>query len=605
MQIRTMPQPVPSTTQRVATGSHGLPRALAEYGGALILCLLILVWVMRLWETDLRKPFCYWGDGLITQAFIKTGMDNRWYWHNHQLSMPATFELTDFPAEVSASFLFLQVKLLSLALADSALVMNVFYLLGFPLITMSALLVLRRLRMSYPSALVAALLYTFLPYHFFRGEPHLFLAMYFLVPFSVLLALWVYQEEPIFFRWDPVRRNMRPSLRGGRSWAGLGLGVLLGCAQIYYAFFTCYLLLVAGISSSLCRRKLYPLGSALLLAGIIGCVSLVNLAPTLAYWRTYGQNPALQRSPAEAEIFGMKIIQFLLPIDGHRLPVFRSMRERYDQSAPLVNENKGAALGCVASVGFLLLVGRLFYRKPGAWQPKLMDQLAMLNMGAVLLGTIGGFGALVAFLGSPWIRGYNRISIFVAFLALAAVGLLLDKLFRRYGKSKGWRIALCGAWALLLALGVLDQTCPADVPLYAAIKPMVEIDAEFVSAMEGSVPPGAMIFQLPYVCFPNDQHPHAMRTYDHFRGYLHSKALRWSYPAMGGREADAWQRTVAASPPEEMVRRLSEAGFRGIYINRDGFPDRACALETALKRITGHEPIESSHRQLSFFRLQE
>ena len=40
-------------------------------------------------------------------------------------------------------------------------------------------------------AIFAALLYTFLPYHFVRGEHHLFLAAYFTVPLAVLMTLWV------------------------------------------------------------------------------------------------------------------------------------------------------------------------------------------------------------------------------------------------------------------------------------------------------------------------------------------------------------------------------------------------------------------------------
>jgi len=58
---------------------------LAQYAGALVLCLVILIWCMRLWQMDLRFPFFYQGDALVVQSYIKTGMENRWYWHNHKL----------------------------------------------------------------------------------------------------------------------------------------------------------------------------------------------------------------------------------------------------------------------------------------------------------------------------------------------------------------------------------------------------------------------------------------------------------------------------------------------------------------------------------------
>src|SRR3712207_7344477 len=50
---------------------------------------------------------------------------------------------------------------------------------------------------------------------------------------------------------------------------------------------------------------------------------------------------------------------------------------------------------------------------------------------AFLVGTTGGVSAILAWVVSPQIRGWNRLSIFIAFFALAAVALLLDALGRR------------------------------------------------------------------------------------------------------------------------------------------------------------------------------
>jgi len=582
---------------------HRILRPCAEYGSAVVLCLLILIWAMKLWEADLATPFGYWHDGLMVQAYIKTGIDNPWYWQNDYQGMPATLQSADYPAEISASFLFLLIKILSMAVPQSALVMNLSYLASFPLVALSALFVLRSLRVSYAPALVMSLLYTFIPYHFYHGEVHLFLAAYFTVPFMVLLVLWSFGDPPLFFTWEPVRQRLTWSMRGLRPFASLALCILIGCSQIYYAFFTCFFLLVAAISSAFSRKSLYPLCSNLLLAATITGVGAVNLAPSIIYHWKHGRNQVVQRSPGDSEVFGMKMVQLLMPVNEHRLPLLRKIKDRYVQGAPLINENNSSSLGCVAGAGFLLLVGRLFYRKSGPWRPKLMDNLSTLNIGAVLLGTIGGIGSLVAFTGSPWIRAYSRLSIFIGFFALVAVGLLLDKVRRRYANSTKLPIAYYGCLAVLLTAGILDQTAPYCVPPYAAIKQRYGMDAEFVAAIEASVPPHAMIFQLPYLPFPTYLTPNAMHDLDHFRGYLHSNTLRWSYPAMLNREADIWQRAVVADQPEELVKHLVDAGFSGVYINRDGYADRACALEAALARITNARPIESSNRQFAFFKL--
>ena len=66
---------------------------------------------------------------------------------------------------------------------------------------------------------------------------------------------------------------------------------------------------------------------------------------------------------------------------------------------------------------------------------------------ALLLATIAGFGGIIGIF-VRFIRGYNRISPYIAFFALLAVGLALEKqLTRRTGRS---RKALAAVAILLL-----------------------------------------------------------------------------------------------------------------------------------------------------------
>jgi hypothetical protein len=96
-----------------------------------------------------------------------------------------------------------------------------------------------------------------------------------------------------------------------------------------------------------------------------------------------------------------------------------------------------------------------------------------------------------------------------------------------------------------------------------------------------------------------------MFDYDQARGYLHSRHLRWSYAAMKGREPAAWQALVASMPPREMAETLAFAGFRGIWVDRQSYPDTAAALafEAKLGRVLGVTPIVSGNERLSFFSM--
>lgn len=67
--------------------------------------------------------------------------------------------------------------------------LNLYLLLTYPLVMLTSCIVWRRLGLSYPAAIAAALLFTFLPYHFYSGGEHIFLASCYLVPLAALESL--------------------------------------------------------------------------------------------------------------------------------------------------------------------------------------------------------------------------------------------------------------------------------------------------------------------------------------------------------------------------------------------------------------------------------
>jgi phosphoglycerol transferase len=103
--------------------------------------------------------------------------------------------------------------------------------------------------------------------------------------------------------------------------------------------------------------------------------------------------------------------------------------------------------------------------------------------------------------------------------------------------------------------------------------------------------------------FPEHLPINDMSDYDHFRGYVHSRTLRWSYGAMRGRAGDLWQREAATQPPEQLVETLVCAGFAGIYLDRNGYADQGEAVEAELSRILGAAPLVSRNGRLAFFDL--
>jgi phosphoglycerol transferase len=130
----------------------------------------------------------------------------------------------------------------------------------------------------------------------------------------------------------------------------------------------------------------------------------------------------------------------------------------------------------------------------------LLSHLSVLNISAVLLGTIGGFGALFALLVSPQIGAYNRISVYVSFFTFFTVVLLLDGARQRVCRTRGLRVAFDVVVVALTILGLLDQSAGRFVPQYTGVKSEFLSDAEFVQNIEASVPRAAMIFQPELSC---------------------------------------------------------------------------------------------------------
>ncbi len=579
-------------------------QAIGAYAGAVVLCAVILVWAMKLWKAELPIPFEYAGDALFGSALIKGTIENGWYLHNDFLGVPTGSDLRDFPS--SHSFHILVMKLLSLWTPDYAMVLNLYFLLTFPLAVMASLFVFRSFRLSYASSVVGSLLFAFLPFHFLRGESHIFLASYYLIPLMVMVIMWVGLGELQFSdakdhcggRWGLVR---------SKAVASIAICLLVASGGVYYAFFAGFFLLVAGVYSFLHRRDFRQLLACAILLVTLGLGLLVNLWPSISYIYLHGKNSiATARSATEAEGYGLKLVQLILPVTGHRVSWLAEFKEQYNRLAPLVNENDFASLGTVGSVGFLMLLGLAIFRKPEIGHRDVLHALAVLNIAALSLGTVGGLGSLFALTVHPQIRAYNRISVYIAFFSLFAVVLLLEELVRRWAGSKSGRCMVYGVLGLILLGGIMDQTTSRFVPPYEELKTKYANDADFVRAIEASVPEHAMIFQLPYIPFPEYPPVHQMPDYSLLRGYLHSKTLRWSYGAIKGREGDAWQEHVVSKPLIELVETLAFAGFSGVYIDRTGYADQGTKLEEELRNILAVKPvvIVSRDGNLAFYNLE-
>ena len=544
-------------------------------------------------------PFCYSGsDCYYTLEFAKNIQETGSVDVNPRVAAPLGHEYWRDPQLLALTIL--PMRFLFLFFGDFGSVVNLYFLLGFPLTALTALYALRALGFSYFAAVVPALLYAFLPFHLWRGEDGLLL-IYFLVPLVSLTAFWI-SGGTLLFKWSAGKRW--PELTGAGI-ASVIFCILIGSDYPYYAFFGILLFLLATAYAWFAfRDRQAPLAAAAMIAITVFTYAL-NIAGYLL--ARGGDLPSGElRLPREAEFYGMKIIQLLLPIQSHRIGALAHFRSYYDATAPLVNENGTTSLGVVGALGFLLLLGVVLF----PLRQRLGDVLqrsAILNLGCVLFATVSGFATLFNYLVSPDIRSYNRIVVVIAFFSFVAVAWSLETVRERFLRSANARRLGVAGLALMLCLGLADQTSPAMIPTYALNAAAYRSDSEFVRKIESSLPTGAAVFELPYVPFRDSAEllPAGVSPYWMFKGYLHSNSLRWTYGAQKGTEDDAWLRSLSALPAERLLQELVLADFNGIFIARNAYtePGDDRRLESDLRRILNERPLTAEDGVLAFYSL--
>lgn len=586
---------VDARANRRRLGAH------AAYAGACAISIVAAIFLLELPRADLRVPFEYGGDGFLYAAVVKSTIQNGWFWTNPSLGAPGVLQLYDYPNVAHESFHLLIIKAMSLFSHDWGLLLNLYFLLGFPVITLTAMATLRRFGVGYGPALVGGVLYAFLPTRLIKGEAHIFLDVFFQVPLAVMMLIWVCGADPPLTR--PRRGLPEPDAprraRRRRTGAALAICVLSAGTSSYFSFFTICLLTVGGLWASFERRSPRNLIAGFALAAVILATMAALGLPSIVYHLRHGTNREVgQREPREAEYFGMKITHLVLPVDGHRLTALRDLKQRYNSVAPLNGENTSTSLGLVGVVGFVALLGAVVSRRRAARQG-VVPALAVLNLAAVFIGTIGGLGGLFAFLVDPQIRTYSRIAVFIGFFALAAAMLLLDWLLRRRP-----RLGLV-ALPLVLVCGLLDQGSVHASRPYEDQRYSFTNDRDLVRRIEDRVPAGAAIFVLPYVSFPENPGVRGIDANEELRSYLHSTRTRWSFPTMRGRNDDFFVHQTAAQPPDQMLRTLAAAGFDGVVIHRGGYADGGAAIEQALGGAVGLAPLVDQAQRLAFFDLTD
>lgn len=434
-------------------------------------------------------------------------------------------------------------------------------------------------------AMGAALLFAFSYHNVTRGFAHLSLILTYTVPLC-LLACWL------------VAKSRRLTWNSPGAWLCWATAIAVGIGNPYNLFLFVQLLGWALVASWATRgerinRQIGALTFGLAIASFVIVNADVWLAAT-------GENaaPLMARNYGGVEHYALKPIELLVPPVSHRVAALAFWGHRYTRWSDWQGEPFSPYLGIFGGLGFLgmlfsgaiaLLRGQA--RRAGA---------AAQSIWILLFSAVGGINSILAlFLGVQIFRGTNRYSVFLLALGLIFLASLASRRLRALPRTVSVLLAV-----LVAATGLWEEIPRADSlgnPPAAAAR--FANDRSFGSAMESTLPAHSLVFQLPFLEFPEARPVNRLEDYELFRPYLHTSTLRFTYGALKQRSRSRWYREYAALPPPELIAKLEASGFAAIYINRRGYADNADQLLTALTSAGRPPLLYSPTRQQVLVRL--
>jgi hypothetical protein len=554
---------------------------------ALLLCLVTLSWcsAYNRWTShDWATPLSYGGDGWGQLTGAKAFADGeipailpknpavfgapfRANWNDYPSVDEGLLVWTGLLARAFGVFTGINLALLSASLLAGA----------------SFYFVARQTGCHVFISVAGATLFALSRFAFARGVDHLTLTFYWHVPLGLLVV------------WYCLRRRSLYQDRR-RFWFCIAVAVLHGIQNPYYTgmFFQ---FLVGTSLYHLVRkagwpRILFPLG----LAGVLCLTFLVMNLDTFYYQIANGPNPAaVQRSYADLELYALKPIELIVPL-VHRLSALQDWgMNHYARQAYVVGEIGSSYLGIVGIAGLLLLVGITAVHLARQELAKISFHIWCV-LWIFAYSIIGGVNGFIGLFGLILFRSSNRYSIVILACALL---FLTRRLTDLTSKWKG--MAISGLSVFLTILGLWDQVpLPPSHSQTIERRKLVQADAKMVRTIEARLPPGASIFELPIMDFPESPPTLGVDNMEHFRPYLYSLHLRFSYGSDKGRNRERWQREADQFGTAHLVDQLESYGFSAILINRKGYADGGAALLQELESLGKKQIVEPQREFLCF-----
>lgn len=544
-----------------SAGSRARPRWIAEAGYSLGAGAISTVFAWIAWGLSPATMSMRWGmgggDQVLHYGIFSSAAQVFPFVPNPALGFPQAQNLFFAPLFDLWSALFVWVA--SWFTHDGVLILNSYNLLSFLSVGITAYFFFRMLGLRPMPSVLWGVVFSTLPHHFFQiALGHPFLGNYWAVPLIGILALMITGTgSSTFTRWAAAGATPRRQVLR-RLLPIVSLSLLVGLTQSYYFVFGAIILgglwLFVVVGSLVRRRRLRALLWPTVTLGVLAVVVVLQLALLSLNFADRYEKYFGSRTVGESEIYGGKITLLLLPWDGTGIPLLGRLASKYREGSLIAQTSEGPYSSLIAVVAIvvamtiilsLLAVGGRWgssHSRPivAVLRDRRLNVLLFGFLWSLLFFVLAGLGPVFAFIVSPEIRAWSRISIVVYLFAIAVLALIADQLL----KGRKRYIAA----AILAILVVVDQGVGVSksFPLAATADAPTR---DFSAQMSDILDPGCGIVQLPLHAFPEAGAVGDMGDYDPFLPYMYADGdLRFSYGAVRGTTAgDFWGSTTSGN----------------------------------------------------------
>lgn len=373
---------------------------------AAVLCVSVFFMVLlivstRIWRLDMNIPFFYGFEEAQEGYGIVKGI--------------CEGSIDVIPIEYSPLYVW-ELQLIYAITGGVGIALNISLFINMYITLLITYAVCRRLKSSIIASIVAAVCLAMSSYPVVQEFYYNGMSQIMFVPLSIWLCVWIFEAD------NQLSIKIIPPM--------IFIGLISITGGGYYLFFTCVIMVVAGVSALLKTRKFKSLfASGILVAEAIILEIILNIGHTY-----------IRGDIEQSEVLGLKLFQFFVPTNSIKVNMIQYYIEDYNDKSMYINENIGSYLGIVGIIGFIILIVMVLASFSNTAADNRLVMYSELVVALIFVGEMGGLGTLMVLVTGMRLVAFNRVSIFIMGICVFAVAYVVDLLIAKINRK--WLTAI-------------------------------------------------------------------------------------------------------------------------------------------------------------------